>query len=247
VTATITAAANAVAGSYPLTIKGTGGNLTRTISLTLTVTAPSLTLTPSATSATVATLSSTVITLTTAAQSGFKSAVTLSISGLPKGVTAGFAPTSIASPGNGSSKLTLAAASGTAAGTYNLTITAKGGGVTQTQPFTLTVVVPSFTLTLGTSKANVTAGGSIPITVSTAALTGFKSALALSVSGLPKGVTASFAPTSIAAPGNGSSKLTLKAASTTVANTYNLTVTGTGGGVTKTQPFSLTVLRPASH
>jgi hypothetical protein len=124
---------------------------------------------------------------------------------------------------------------------------AKGGAVTQTQPFAVTVVVPSFTLTLGASKANVTAGGDMPITVSTAALTGFKSAVALSVSGLPKGVTASFAPTGIAAPGNGSSKLTLKAASSTVANTYNLTVTGTGGGVTKTQPFTLTVLRPASH
>jgi hypothetical protein len=102
-------------------------------------------------------------------------------------------------------------------------------------------VVPNFTLTLGAAKVPVAAGGSIPITVSTAAQSGFKSAVALSVSGLPKGVTASVAPTSIAAPGNGSSKLTLKAASSTVASTYNLTVTGTGGGVTKTQAFTLTV------
>jgi len=209
--------------------------------------ARNFTLTPSVSSVTLATGNSTVITLTTAAQYGFKSAVALSVSGLPKGITARFAPNSIPSPGNGNSKLTLAAASGAAAGTYNLTITAKGGGVTQTQRFSLTVVVPSFAFTLGASKASVGAGGSIPITVSTAALTGFKSAVALSVSGLPRGVTASFAPTGIAAPGNGSSKLTLKAASSTVASTYNLTAKGTGGGVTKTQPFSLTVARLSSH
>jgi uncharacterized membrane protein len=209
--------------------------------------ARTFTLTPSVSSVTLATGNSTAITLTTAAQYGFKSAVALSISGLPKGVTASFAPTSIAWPGNGSSKLTLAAASGTAAGTYSLTITAKGGGVTQTRPFSLTVVVPTFTFTLGAVKASVAAGGSMPITVSTAAQNGFKSAVALSVSGLPRGVTASFAPISIAAPGTGSSKLTLKAASSAVANTYNLTVKGTGGGVTKTQPFALTIVRPASH
>jgi len=204
-------------------------------------------LTPSRSSVTLATGNATAITLTTAAQYGFNSVVAFSINGLPKGITASFAPASIASPGNGNSKLTLAAASGTAAGTYNLTITAKGGGVTQTRTLSLTVVVPSFTLTLGATKASLAAGGSIPITVSTTVLNGFKSAVALSVSGLPKGVTASFAPTIIASPGNGSSRLTLKAASTTVANTYNLTVKGTGGGVTKTQALSLTVARTASH
>jgi uncharacterized membrane protein len=209
--------------------------------------ARNFTLTPGATGATLATGNSTAITFTTAAQYGFNSAVAFSISGLPKGITARFAPASVASPGSGSSKLTLAAASSATARTYNLTITAKGGGVTHAQPFSLTVVVPTFTLTLGASKASVPAGGSIPIPVSTAALNGFKSAVALSVSGLPTGVTASFAPTSIAAQGNGNSKLTLKAASSTVASTYNLTVKGTGGGVTRTQLVSLTVVRPASH
>ena len=66
--------------------------------------------------------------------------------------------------------------------------------------------------------------------------------VALSISGLPKGVTASFVG-AIAAPGNGRSMLTLKVASGTGANvgTYSLTVTGTGGGMTQTQKLTLTV------
>jgi pseudomonalisin len=105
----------------------------------------------------------------------------------------------------------------------------------------------NFTLTPSVSSVTLATGNSTVITLTTAAQYGFKSAVALSVSGLPRGVTASFAPTGIAAPGNGSSKLTLKAASSTVASTYNLTAKGTGGGVTKTQPFSLTVARLSSH
>src|ERR1019366_10299205 len=104
---------------------------------------------------------------------------------------------------------TLMAASGTAPGSFNLTVTATGGGVTRNQPLSLTVLVPpSFTLTPSATSATVAPGGSIPIVFSTAALNGFQLAVALSVGGLPTGVTASFAPTSIATPGNGSSTLT---------------------------------------
>ena len=245
VTATVTAASNVAVGNYTLTVTATGGGLTRTLSLPVTVVPSSFTLTPSATSATVSPGGSTPIVLSTAALNGFQSAVLLSVSGLPTGVTASFAPTSIAAPGNGSSTLTLAAASGTVAGSFNLTVTATGGGVTLNQPLSLTVLVPpSFTLTPSATSATVAAGGSTPIVLSTAALNGFQSAVLLSVSGLPTEVTASFAPTSIAAPGNGSSTLTLAAASGTAVGSFNLTVTATGGGVTMNQPLSLTVLVP---
>jgi len=48
------------------------------------------------------------------------------------------------------------------------------------------------------------AGGSKTTTVSTTVSGGFNSAVSLSATGLPAGVTASFSPTSIAAPGSGS-------------------------------------------
>jgi uncharacterized membrane protein len=138
--------------------------------------------------------------------------------------------------------LTLAAASGTASGSYNLTVTATGGGVTKTQPVSLTVLPPpSFTLTLNATSATVERGGSTAIKLSVAGLNGFQSAVALSLTGLPKGMTASFAPSSVAAPGTGTSTFTLSASTGAAVGSYNLTVTATGGGVTKTQPLAVKV------
>ena len=67
------------------------------------------------------------------------------------------------------------------------------------------------------------------------------SAIALTASGAPRGVTASLSSTPIAAPGSGTSTLTLAVASTTATGTYTITVTGTGGGITQTATVSLTV------
>jgi uncharacterized membrane protein len=118
--------------------------------------------------------------------------------------------------------------------------------VTKTQPVALTVLPPpSFSLTPSATSASVSPGASTTIKLTTAALYGFQSQVLLSVSGLPKGVTASFAPASIAAPGNGTSTLTLAAASSTAAGSFSLTVTATGGGVTKTQPLTLKVATTA--
>ncbi len=247
-TLTLSAASSTAAGSYSLTVTATGGAITKVQPLSLTVVPPpSFTLTPSATSTTLAQAGSTSIKLSTALLNGFQSAIALSVSRMPNGVTASFAPASISAPGNGTSTLTLAAASGTIAGSYNLIVTAVGGGVTKTQPLTLTVLPPpSFTLSPSSTSATVAPAGSTSIKLSTVALNGFQSAVALSVSALPKGVTASFAPATIAAPGSGTSTLTLVAASNTTSGPYNLTVTAIGGGVTKTQPVSLTVLLPPS-
>ncbi len=238
---TLNAASSAVAGVSTLTLKGTGGGITRTQTLSLTVTVPSFTLTTNSACATLTSGSSTGIVLNTSAINGFKSPIALSVSGLPSGVTAKFAPASMASPGPGSSTLTLAAAAGKVSGVYPLTVTGSGGGVTKRQTLSLTIVGPNFTLTLGSTNVIEARGGAMPITVSTAGINGFKSAIALSVSGLPKGVTASFVPGSVASPGSGSSTLTLKAASSAAVGASTLTVTATGGGVTKTLTLNLTV------
>ena len=49
------------------------------------------------------------VTVTTAVSGGFNTAISLSASGLPAGVTASFSPASIAAPGSGSSTLTFTA------------------------------------------------------------------------------------------------------------------------------------------
>ena len=72
---------------------------------------------------------------------------------------------------------------------------------------------------------------------------GFDSAVALTASGQPAGVTVSFSPASIAAPGSGTSDMTLTVSRTAATGTYPITMTGTGGGVTETTTLTLQVRR----
>jgi uncharacterized membrane protein len=251
VTATIAATSSAAAANSTITITGTSGGVSHAATIALTVATPAFTLTPSAASSTLNAGTPATLTFTTAGQSGFSAAVALTITGLPKGVTAVFSPTSIASPGNGSSTLTFTgAASAVTAGSATVTVTATGGGLTKTQAIALTVALPSFTLAASASSGSVVAGSTKTFALTTGVVGAFTSTVALSVSGLPKGVTAAFSPSSITSPGvtssgNGSSTLTLTAASGATVGSAALTVTGTGGGVTKTVAISLTVTAPA--
>src|SRR6478609_6193470 len=162
-------------------------------------------------------------TVSTTVSGGFNSAVSLSASGLPAGVTAAFSPASIAAPGSGSSTLTFTGSS-TAIG---LTINSAA-----TPDFAVSATPASLSVTQGTSGSS---------TVSTTVSGGFNSAVSLSASGLPAGVTASFSPASIAAPGSGSSTLTFTASSTATTGTVNVTVTATGSAITHTTIIALTV------
>src|ERR1700704_3092158 len=98
-----------------------------------------------------------------------------------------------------------------------------------------------FTVGASPASLSVSQGSSGSTTISTTTTGGFNSAVALSASGLPAGVTASFSPSSIAAPGSGSSTLTFSASSTATTGTFNVTVTATGGGVTHTSTVALTI------
>ncbi len=205
--------------------------------------APSLALSLAASSASVTGGSSVQVKVSTTIGGGFKSAVTLSVGGLPKGLTAAWSPTSIASPGAGSSALTLTAASSIAAGSYALTVTATGGGLTQTASLTVKVTVPAPSFQLGLSKATLTTspGAKSTITVTVSPMNGFSGSVALSVSGLPAGVTAALSPASVKVSGAVTSTLTIAIASTAKLATTNLTVSGTGGGIAATAPLALTV------
>ena len=217
------------------------GNLTQCFTFTVT---PSFSLSANPTTLTVQQGANGNTTITAAILGSFDSAVALSASGMPTGVTASFSPTSIAAPGSGSSTLTLTASSSAAAGTYTITVTGTGGSLTETTTVSLTVSSsssPSFTLTPNPTSVTVEPGSSGTSSITAAVAGGFDSAIALSASGLPTGVTASFSPTSIAKPGSGSSTLTLTASSSAAVGTYTVTVTGTGGGLTQTTTVSLVV------
>jgi kumamolisin len=246
---TFTVASGTVTGTYPITITGTGGSLTETTSVSLTVTAaavPAYTLTASPTAVTVTAGGSGSSTVTTAVSGGFNSAIALSATGQPSGVTVGFSPTSIAAPGSGTSTVTFTVAAGTTVGSYPITISGTGGGITHTATVTLTVSAAAqgtFTVTVSPTSGYLARGQSGYAVVTVKVSGGFSSAVSFSATGVPSGVTSSFTPASIAAPGSGTTDFNLTVASNAATGTFPITITATGGGVTKTTTLTFSVRR----
>jgi subtilase family serine protease len=207
----------------------TGTTTTATPALTLTVSSSSVALSKTGSSTTV----------TTAVSGGFKSAVTLSVSGAPAGLTATLSPATLASPGSGTSTLKLTPASTLAPGSWTLTITASGGGITKTA--TITVSTPGLTLNLTPAATSLARASTLKVALVTTAVYGFNSALSFAASGLPTGVTAAFSPATLAAPGTGTVTLTLTASKTATLGTgkVQVTVTGTGFSGIATVPFTV--------
>lgn len=174
---------------------------------------------------------------------GFNSSVSLSASGYPTGVTVGFNPTSFAT-GSGSSTVTFTVGSSVTPGTYAITISGTSGSTVNSTTVNLTVTAPvtaNFAIAVSPTSGSLRRGQSGYVTVSTTISGGFNSAISLSASGMRSGVTASFSPNPIAAPGSGSSRLTFTAARNATTGTSSITITGTGGGKTHTTTFSLQV------
>jgi len=207
-----------------------------------TSTSPNFTLSASPASVSVVQGGNDTSTITTAVSGGFNSAVALSATGQPAGVTVSFSPTSIAAPGSGSSTMSIAVASTTATGTYAITVTGTGGGITQTATVSLTVAaVASGNFTLSASPTSLTidqsSSGTTTITITPS--NGFTGSVTLSASGLGTGVTASFSPNAA----TGTSTLTLTASSTATRGTRTVTITGVSGSLSHTTTISLRVRR----
>ena len=200
---------------------------------------PSFTISASPTTVSVAKGKSGTSKITTAISGGFDSAVALTVTGQPTGVTASFNPTSIAAPGSGTSTLTLLVDTTTAKGTYTLTVTGKGGGITQTTTVKLTVTATTaiFAITASPNAITVARGSSGTSTITAKVAGGFDSAITLS--GGSKIET--FSPNPIPAPGSGTSTMTITISNTVPLGAHAITVTGTGGGLVDTTTVTVTV------
>jgi Protein of unknown function (DUF1573) len=197
---------------------------------------PDFSLTAAPNSVTVTQGTSGTSTITVVPVGGFTGNVTLSASGLPSGVTAGFSP----NPTTSSSTLTLTASATAATGTATVTITGVSGSLTHTTSVSLTVnssTGPSFTLTANPSTVSVARGASGTSTITVVPANGFAGNVTLGASGLPSGVTAGFSPNPTAT----TSTLTLTASATATTGTSTVTITGTSGSLTATTTLSLTV------
>jgi len=140
----------------------------------------------------------------------------------------------------------MAVGSTTATGTYTITVTGTGGGTTHTATVSLTVTALStgnFTISVSPTSGYLYQGQSGYAVVTTTVSGGFNSAIALSATGVPSGVTYSFSPASIGAPGSGSSDFNLTVARNATPGTYPITITGTGGGVTHTTTLTFQIRR----
>ena len=202
---------------------------------------PSFSLSASPTSVTVAQGNSGTSTITSTVTGGFDSAISLSASGQPTGVTVSFNPTSIT--GAGTSTMTMLVAASTAPGTYTITVKGTSGSTVETTTVSLTVTgtSPNFTISASPTSLTIDAGNSGHSTITTAISGGFDSAIALSATGEPSRVTVSFSPSSIPAPGSGSSTMTVTVNRRARSGNYTITVKGVGGGVTHTTTVTLSI------
>ena len=129
------------------------------------------------------------------------------------------------------------------AGTYVTTLTVTDNhGVTDPHPPTRTITVtgpPDFSLAVSPSSQVVAQGGSTTYTTTVSAINGYNGSTTFSVSGLPTGASASFAPPSLIGPG--SSTMTIRAGASTPPGSYALVVQGTSGGVSRSASATVIV------
>jgi len=266
-TVTLSVASSATTGAQAISITGSDASGTQTLTFALTVTQPpTLTLTSSANSVSVSSSSAGTASLAVSTGGSFSGAISLSVSGLPNGVTAAWSANSILGD-SGSAKsnetLTLSAAPTAAAGTAGITVTATGDGLTASEPLSLQVQQAqgaSPTLSIMPSSASMSVVnpiGAIGTAESTAsqivalAGTSFIGPVTLSVSGLPAFLSASWSNSSVAlsAAGTGSSTLTVTAGigsegapdTTVMPGTYFISITATGDGLTVTKTIQVQV------
>jgi hypothetical protein len=171
--------------------------------------------------------------------------VTVSVSGLPAGVT--ISPSTLSLTPGVALPLTLTAGSSATPTTSTVTLTTTVGGQTASTQASLTVhaaAAPAdFSLSVMPAAVTLTANGT-PATASllATAQNGFSSTVQVSITGLPAGVTVQPSPVTLT-PGTAAT-LTLIAPLGTASASSTATLTATSGSLTHTAPLMVTVTAP---
>lgn len=223
-------------GTYTASLRVTDNGGLTSAAATRTITVPDFSLSASPSSRTILAGATTDFAVSVAGGTGFDGAVALSVSGLPAGTTATFTPPSIAA--SDTSTLTVATTTATPGGSYPLTVRAVSGSIVHTTTVTL-VVSGQFSIGVSPTSQTVPRGQAATYTVTVTGDPGFSGSVSLSITGLPKMVTAKFTPSSIAR--SGTSTLTVGTKKQAARGAYTLTIRGTSGSVVKTAPITLVV------
>src|SRR5215813_7278478 len=222
-----------------LTITGGRLNVNRAIRACSAPPTPNFSLSSTPSSQTVTPGASASYTVTVTSSGGFTGTVDFSASGLPAGASASFNPPSVNT--SGSSTMTVTTSASTPTGTYPLIITGTSGSLQRTTSVTLVVASPSadFSLSATPSSRSVMRNQSTTYAVTVTPLNGFTGAVTFSVTGLPRGASASFNPTSVT--GSGTTTMTVTAGN--FRGTFTLTIAGTSGSLQHNIAVTLTVTK----
>ena len=234
-TLTVGTSSTTPAGTYPITITGTGTSATHTTSASLTVVGNDFSISANPTSLSLAQSAAGSSTISTAVTSGSAGTVSLGVSGTPSGATATLTPNSVTAGGTSALNVNAGTAS---AGTYTLTVSGTEGAATHSTTVALTVVANDFSISASPSSLTLAQNAAGSSTISTAVTSGVAGTVSLSVSGTPSGATASLTSNSVTA---GNSTTLNVNAGTAAPGSYTLTVTGTEGSTSHAATVSLTV------
>jgi hypothetical protein len=239
-TVTLTGSVNAVASSGPLVISSqlTDANTgivypaSQSLTLTVTLTAPTLTFVPSVTTVPIVQGGTGADVFTFTGGGSYHGAITLAISGLPSGVTASWSSSPVNLVSNsGSSTLTLAVTAGAQVGSTTFTVTATGDGLTVTKSYLVKVLqAPGMNIGLNTLSLSMNSMGTSTITVTATPFGGLTvpsnaaGASAAVVSGVPTGFTTSWSQPTVLGSGAVSWTLTLQGGVNAVASSGTITV-----------------------
>jgi hypothetical protein len=178
-----------------------------------------------------------VVNLTTLA-AGAAVPATFAFTGLPNGVTA--VPS--ATNAQGVTAVAFAAAAGTPVSTAVVTATATVNGRAKTTTFEV-VLTADMAVVVNPNLFTAAPGASATGSIWVGTASGFATPSALSISGLPAGVTAAVgSPTLV----NGTTPLTLSISASVPAGSYPFTVIATAGAVVRNSTASLTVGAPGA-
>jgi hypothetical protein len=170
-----------------------------------------------------------LITISVGRRADFVNPITLTVEGLPAGVTGAFALSTV--PSNVSStKLNLETASTAAFGTYPVVIRATSGAESATTTVSVNVPRPSFQLS-ATSAVSTTIGAALPgvATLTVVRDYFYRGTLTFAFSDVPSGVIVG--TNFRIAPDESAASIAFRAGATAIPGSYLLTVRATGPDV----------------
>jgi hypothetical protein len=202
-------------------------------------TGPDFSLSASPQSVALAPGASEVLDLSATVLNGFSGVVTVTVTGLPAGVTQGDSSYTLTE--GVVTQVTLTAAPTVSSSITAITVTASSGTLTHTAQVELTTgTAADYSLTTSTAAVSLVASSSQTITVTANAESEFTGAVSGTVTGLPTGVTAS--PSSFSLPLGAAVTLTLTASASGLTQGNSVVTVGSTSGTTvHNLPLSINV------